>query len=76
MILIVAQNLTTQKDDASINYLIAAELGIIIFAQNILDIGVNRVPFAGGTVGTGHGQRLQRGLELIMALSPRRYKKP
>lgn len=39
----MAQNLATQKEDASINYLIAAERGIIIFAQNILDIKVNGV---------------------------------
>lgn len=39
----MAQNLATQKEDASINYLIAAEQGIIIFAQNILDIKVNGV---------------------------------
>lgn len=43
MILIVAQNIAVQKDDASINHLIAAERGIIIFAQNILDIKVNGI---------------------------------
>ena len=38
----MAQNLAAQKNDASLNHLITVELGIIIFAQNITGIKVNR----------------------------------
>lgn len=62
----MAQNLAAQKNDASLNHLITVELGIIIFAQNITGIKVNRgvlslaeqqVLVMGGVFGEGSNQK-------------------